>query len=200
MNEYNNNFEREFGWEDEIVKDSTFVILEPGEYWFTVKSIERQRHTPNGQSQSKNPLPACNKAVVTLTIIDNQGNEKNITHNLFLHSRTEGMLSAFFGAIGHKKHGEPLKMNWNAAIGQVGVCSIKKNVSNKGNEFNEVGYMIYQDEVDTTKQLNANPKFSRQQPQSQIPYQQATSQQYSPQPNYNQPQQPNQGQSSWGGF
>lgn len=182
-----NNFERELGWEDEIVQDSSFVILEPGEYWFTVKNIERQRHTPNPQSQSKNPLPACNKAVVTIGIVDNDGNEKTITHNLFLHSRTEGMLSAFFGAIGQKKHGEPLRMNWNAAVGQVGVCSIKKSVSNKGNEFNEVGYMIYQDEVDTTKQLNSNPQQS---------YQSAPQQQYQ-QPSY---QAPSQSTPQQGGF
>ncbi|MDK7260530.1 hypothetical protein QP450_07255, partial [Gardnerella vaginalis] len=47
------------------------------------------------------------------------------THNLFLHSRTEGLLSAFFGAIGQKKHGEPLRMNWNSVIGSVGVATFK---------------------------------------------------------------------------
>lgn len=195
MTQFNNNFERELGWDDEIVQDSAFTILEPGEYWFTVKNIDRQRHTPNPQSQSKNPLPACNKVVATLSIFNNEGIEKNITHNLFLHSRTEGMLSAFFGAIGQKKHGVPLKMNWAAVVGQTGVCSVKKSISSKGNEFNEVGYMIYKDEIDTTKQLNANPGMAAQSNQS-------TQQNYQ-QPTQTMPEQQNPsqwGQSANGGF
>ena len=35
--QFNNNFEREFGWDDTIQKDSEFVILPDGLYWFTVK-------------------------------------------------------------------------------------------------------------------------------------------------------------------
>lgn len=169
MTEYNNNYEREFGWDDTITADSSFVILEPGEYWFKVKSYERGRYTPGPNSK----LPACNKATLELEITTNTGEVKTVKHNLFLHSRTEGMLSAFFGAIGQKKHGEPLKMNWQTVPQAVGVCSIKKSLSSNGNEFNEVGYMVYADEVNPTKQLNQRPQSGAYtQPMYQQPTQQ----------------------------
>ena len=178
--QYNNNFDREFGWDDTIQKDSEFVFLPDGLYWFTVKEYERGRHTPNPQNPGK--LPACPKATVHLTIIANEG-ETELRHNLFLHSSTEGMLSAFFGAIGQKRKGEPLRMDWNAIIGKVGVCKVGPREYN-GNKYNEVKGMIYAEDVDYTKVLNA-------QPGQQAPaYQQ-------PAPQYQQPQQPAQPQ---GGF
>lgn len=149
-----NNFEREFDWNDEIVSDGGFVELEPGDYVFTVKGYDRQRHTPNPQNPGK--LPACNKAVVSIEIETANG-VATLKHNLFLHSQTEGMLSAFFGAIGQKKHGEPLKMNWNAITGAKGVCRVAKRDGTgryEGQKFDEIRSMIYADQVDWTKVLN----------------------------------------------
>jgi len=178
--QFNNNFDRELDWNDTLQKDSEFVLLPDGLYWFTVKEYERGRHTPNPQNPGK--LPACPKATVHLTIVANEG-ETELRHNLFLHSSTEGMLSAFFGAIGQKRKGEPLRMDWNAIIGKVGVCKVGSREYN-GNKYNEVKGMIYADDVDYTKVLNA-------QPGQQAPaYQQ-------PAPQYQQPQQPAQPQ---GGF
>ena len=148
-----NNYEREFGWDDTIQKDSEFVLLPEGLYWFTVKSYDRGRHTPNPQNPGK--LPACPKATVYLQVVANEG-ETELRHNLFLHSSTEGMLSAFFGAIGQKRKGEPLRMDWNAMIGKVGVCKVGIREYN-GNKYNEVKSMIYAEDVDYTKVLNAQP-------------------------------------------
>lgn len=166
--QYNNNFDREFGWEDTIQKDSEFVLLPDGLYWFTVKKYERGRHTPNPQNPGK--LPACPKATVYLTIVANEG-ETELRHNLFLHSSTEGMLSAFFGAIGQKRKGEPLRMDWNAIIGKVGVCKVGSREYN-GNKYNEVKGMIYAEDVDYTKVLNAQPGQYQQQPAPQYQPQQ----------------------------
>lgn len=179
--QFNNNFEREFSWDDTIQKDSEFVFLPDGLYWFTVKSYERGRHTPNPQNPGK--LPACPKATVHLTIVANEG-ETELRHNLFLHSSTEGMLSAFFGAIGQKRKGEPLRMDWNAIIGKVGVCKVGSREYN-GNKYNEVKGMIYAEDVDYTKVLNAQPGQYQQQPAPA--YQQ-------------QPQQPQQAAQPQGGF
>lgn len=178
MTEYNNNIEREFGWDDTIEKDSgVFTTLTPGDYYFTVKTFERARHTPSPQNTNPNKLPACNKAVIKVEIETSEGETANVTHNLFLHSKTEGMLSAFFGAIGQKKHGEPLKMNWQLVPGSVGVCTIKHR-EHKDSIYNEVDRMIYVDDVDASKLLNSRPGAQQtyQQPvQSyQAPTQQAT--------------------------
>lgn len=191
---YNNNFEREFGWDDTIQEDSKeFITLAPGDYVFTVTNFERGRHTPNPQNPGK--LPACNKAIITLQVETDEG-LTTMTHNLFLHSSTEGMLSAFFGAIGQKKHGEPLQMNWNTVVGSTGVCRVG-NRTYKDNVYNDVKQMIYADSVDWTKVLNANqaqnqpqaPSYqapSYQAPQGQVPQGQVPPQPQAPQ----QPMQP----------
>lgn len=160
-----NNFEREYDWNDTIQKDAEFTLLPEGLYNFTVKSYDRGRHTPNPQNPGK--LPACNKATVHIQIVANEG-ETELRHNLFLHSSTEGMLSAFFGAIGQKRKGEPLRMDWNAIVGKTGVCKVGVREYN-GNKYNEVKGMIYAEDVDYTKVLNQQvgqaPQASYQQPQ-----------------------------------
>ena len=181
---YNNNFEREFGWDDTIQEDSKdFITLTPGDYVFTVTNFERGRHTPNPQNPGK--LPACNKAIITLQVETDEG-LTTMTHNLFLHSSTEGMLSAFFGAIGQKKHGEPLQMNWNTVVGSTGVCRVR-NRTYKDNVYNDVKQMIYADSVDWTKVLNANQAQNQPQapsyqvPQGQVPQGQVPQQPMQPQ-------------------
>lgn len=110
--------DRELGWDDEIEKESEgFTLLPEGEYDFTVTGFERARHTGSAK------LPPCNKAIVTIHIESPQGTA-NIRHNLFLHSKTEGMLSAFFISIGQKKHGERLRMNWQTVVGAHGRCKV----------------------------------------------------------------------------
>lgn len=213
MTEYNNNFDHELGWDDEITQDSVgFVQLVPGDYQFTVTNMERARHTPNPQSPGK--LPACNKAVVTIQIETSEGIAQ-LTHNLFLHTTTEGMLSAFFGSIGQKKHGEPLKMNWNTVIGAKGVARINKRKGTgdyADREYDNIKSMIYADEVDWTKVLNkdvAQPQQMTHQQSAQPTYpgQQAQGDNFAPQqqpatPSYQQGQMqaPQQPQGGWGGF
>lgn len=110
--------EKELEWDDVIEKDvSEFVLLPEGDYEFTVESFERARH--NGSEK----LPPCNKAVLRLRILSPQGTAY-ITHNLFLHTITEGMLSAFFACIGQKKKGEPLRMDWSRVPGSTGSAKI----------------------------------------------------------------------------
>ena len=113
------NMERELGWDDTIEHDSSgFVLLPPGEYEFWIDSFERSRHMGSGN------LPACNKAIVKVKIMSEKGEECTIKHNLFLHSKCEGLLCSFFTSIGMRKHGEPLRMNWPAIVGRYGRCRV----------------------------------------------------------------------------
>lgn len=114
MSEYQN---QEIGWDDAISKDSEFTLLPEGDYSFTVTKFERARH--NGSDK----LPPCNKAILTLELTDGI-NEGTITHNLFLHRKCEGMLCAFFTAIGQRKHGETLNPKWNMVTGSTGTCKV----------------------------------------------------------------------------
>ncbi len=109
--------DRELSWDDEIERESDFILLVEGDYDFTVTGFERARH------EGSDKLPPCNKAIISIRIDSPEGST-TIKHNLFLHSKCEGLLSAFFIGIGQKKHGEKLRMNWNNIIGAKGRCKI----------------------------------------------------------------------------
>lgn len=112
--------EKIFEWDDVIENDSPeFIILPEGDYDFEVTNFERTRYSPGPNAK----LPECPQAILHITIRSPQG-ITTIKHNLFLHSRCEGMLCAFFTAIGQRKPGEKLKMNWGTVIGSTGRCKV----------------------------------------------------------------------------
>lgn len=122
--------ERELGWEDEIENDGAdFILLPEGDYDFEVTGFSRARHGGSAK------LPPCNKAELSILIETPEG-QTTIKHNLFLHTKTEGLLCSFFTSIGQRKHGEKLKMNWNTVIGAKGRCKvfIDKYTNDKGEE------------------------------------------------------------------
>lgn len=129
----NNQIERELGWDDEIQDDGEdFIILKPGNYDFVVKKFER------GRFDGSEKMPACNMALVTLTVEDsNTGRQVDVQNRILLHSRTEWTISAFFASLGMKKKGEKIKPQWNMIVGKVGKCKIKNREYN-GNLYNEV--------------------------------------------------------------
>ena len=119
------------GWDDEIENEGPeFVVLPEGDYDFEVISFERARHAGSAN------LPACPKAIVSIKIKGEKGTT-TIKHNLFLHSNTEGFLCAFFTAIGQRKKGEKITMNWNQVVGSKGRAKvyIDKWKNDKGEEL-----------------------------------------------------------------
>lgn len=106
--------ERELDWGDEISRESDFTIIPEGDYDFTVTGFERGRY------DGSDKLPPCNMAIVSLAVTLPDGSTATLKHRLFLHTRCEGLLSAFFTGIGLKRKGEPLRMNWNAVPGAHG--------------------------------------------------------------------------------
>lgn len=148
-----NTIDRELGWDDEIENDGEgFVLLPEGDYRFRVLSFERARHPGSAK------LPPCNKAELKIQLESLQG-KSTITHNLFLHTKTEGLLCAFFTAIGQRKHGEKLRMNWNSVVGSTGRCkvSIYTYTGKDGNEHkvNQID-RFYEPESGTTPVKPAN--------------------------------------------
>lgn len=116
-NAMNNSTGRELGWEDVIQQDSAGGLLPEGEYSFVITAVERMRHGGSAK------LPPCNKVILTLGVADEAGNSGQLKHNLFLHTKCEGLLCAFFLAIGLRQHGEALRMRWDI-IGRRGRCQI----------------------------------------------------------------------------
>lgn len=126
-----NDIDREYGWDDTIENDGPdYVTLPEGDYDFEVLDYERARHAGSEK------LPPCNKAVVHIKITGTEG-VNTIRHQLFLHSKTEGLLCNFFTAIGQRKKGEQFAMNWDAVRGAHGRCKVGIR-KYEGKEYNEI--------------------------------------------------------------
>jgi hypothetical protein len=123
-----------FGWDDTIENDgSEFTLLAPGIYPFRVVKFERA-HYPG----KAGGLPACPQAKLVLDVGDAESCT-TIYHNLYLHSKCEGFLCAFFKAIGARQHGERLVMDWTKVVGATGVCQVgqRKYTSTKSGEVKD---------------------------------------------------------------
>lgn len=120
MAEYTNN-NIAMGWDDTIENDNEFVILPEGDYDFEIVDFERKRFEGSAK------ISACPMAGLSIKVFDKNDPDKGsttINHNLFLNRKCEGILCAFFTAIGDRKHGEQLKPNWNGVKGKSGRCKV----------------------------------------------------------------------------
>ena len=127
---YMNDQNMVMDWNDTIENDGQeFVILEEGDYNFTVTGFERGRF-PGGPK-----VPACNKAALTLQVKTDEGIAV-IRTDLLLYRSLEWRISAFFRCIGQKKHGERLVMDWNRVVGSQGRAHFKPRtyMDRDGNE------------------------------------------------------------------
>lgn len=153
--------EREFGWNDEIQEDSgEYTLLPEGDYQFVVTEFARERF--NGSAK----MPACNMAKLTIKVFDTSGQSTQITHNLFLHSKTEWKLSEFFRAIGQKKKGEKIRMDWTHVLGSTGRCKviIHTYTDKEGNErkTNRIDKFYPADEQPTPMSNTYTPQTTTQ--------------------------------------
>ena len=123
MSDYiNNNMGAEIGWDDEIAEESSFVLLEPGQYDFVVSKFERGRY-PGGAK-----MCACNKVDLSLDV-----GGTTIRDTLYMNKKAEWRLSQFLIGIGMKKPGVPCRVNWNAIVGARGRCEIGVRTWTKNN-------------------------------------------------------------------
>ncbi|WP_438832852.1 hypothetical protein [Streptococcus pluranimalium] len=195
MTEFNNNVERELDWGDTLVNDGNeFILLPAGEYEFEVTKFERGRF--NGSEK----MPACPKAELTFKIESPEGTAF-VSEQLLLHTKMEWRLSAFFAAIGQKKKGQPLPMNWNNVIGSKGRCKVivNKYTNRDGaeRENNRIDSYIMPADYETGTQQPTQPTYQAP-AQPQQPQAQQTS---FFQGNTTQPAQPNQpANGGFGGF
>ncbi|MBQ1789740.1 MAG: hypothetical protein II008_06160 [Oscillospiraceae bacterium] len=128
-------------WDSAIEDDGQggFILLEEGDYEFTVSGLERARHLGSAK------IPACNKAILTLSITTPNG-VAQVKTSLLLYKTVEWKLSSFFRSIGQKKHGERLVPKWDQVLGSVGHAHIIQRTftGNDGllKKTNDVDYFI----------------------------------------------------------
>ena len=107
------------GWDSTIQNDGgDFRLLPEGVYPFTVKSLEKAFN--NGTRN----ISACPMAKLMLRV-GGGAESSDVTNNLYLDDSQEWKLCQFFLAIGDRKHGEALKMNWDAVVGKGGWLEIE---------------------------------------------------------------------------
>lgn len=129
MSEYMDN--ELFDWDSEIESDGQeYITVEPGDYVFTVKSVERK------QFPGSDKMPACNMVQVNGEIPTPKG-PATFRENLYLTKRNEWKLSGYFRCLGMKKHGEKLRMDFPGSIGRKGYAKFVNRVYN-GNTYNQV--------------------------------------------------------------
>lgn len=129
---------REYDWNDEIENDgSVFEPLPEGEYDFTIEKFER------GRSKGEGKLPPCNMAIVYFTVHGPDW-DVSIKENYILHTRMEWKLSELFRAIGAKKKGERVTMNWNLLPGAKGRCLVKlePGFNDPSKKFNRIDKLL----------------------------------------------------------
>lgn len=131
---------KELDWSDSIENDGgDFSLIPAGTYPFSITGFERARH------QGSEKLPPCNKAILSVRVHLPDGATQTVKSNLFLHTKTEGLICQFFRSIGHRKSGEKLVMDWGKVPGSKGVCKVsirkfKKRDGGEG-ESNEVDFL-----------------------------------------------------------
>lgn len=137
----------EWVWEGEISvnpNDTEYITLAPGEYDFTVVSVERV--AADGRFKwAKEGTPGSK---LTLRISDpNSGQDVNVFDTIYMSQ--ESKLKAFWGSLGRYKKGEDkLKTPWTQITGEEGRCEIVcKNSGDK--VFNNVKKYIYKDVPET---------------------------------------------------
>lgn len=149
------NTGRELSW-DEIIENESpeYVLLPEGDYDFEVVDFERARHAGSEK------LPPCNKAILHIRI-ESEAGTAVIRHNLFLHSSTEGMICAFFTAIGQRRRGERYAMNWNAVRGARGRAKIGIRTwkNDRGEEMKSNEIRRFYDPEETMQKTP--PKFQK---------------------------------------
>ena len=115
MNEMNTT-DRALSWDDEFTNEQQeFVLLPEGEYAFEVTGMERARFEGSAK------LPPCSMAKLTLKIFGGAKGDTTVTHRLYLHTKTQGLLGAFFESIGQCKRGETFRPRWNEVVGAKGM-------------------------------------------------------------------------------
>lgn len=169
MQNQNQNYEGALSWDSTIEKESSFVLLEPGEYDFTVKGMTRGQYTPSANAKI---TEACPMAELELEVTDSKGQTATVRENLILHTSLEWKISQFFISIGQKVKGEPFVPNWGAIIGTSGRGEFdirKYTYQGEEREANQVKNFlepVANNAAPTQPQTQPNAAQPTQQPQS----------------------------------
>ena len=113
------------------VEEQEYVLLEPGEYEFTVDSVEYGDY--NGSSK----IPPCGMVTVSLHVDAEQG-RAFLKNNFYICRECAGLIAAFYKSIGLLKDGQKkFTPDWDSIKGMTGIVKTSQREYN-GNMYNNV--------------------------------------------------------------
>ena len=139
MSESNKKYEGALDWDSEI--EESYIDLPDGDYNYKVVGLEKQQYEPKATSKIKDP---CHMVLVSVEVDGGDEGNPRLDIRLILHSKTQGLLTAFFRSIGTMKKGDKLKMNWNIQ-GKTGKLRIKHEDYN-GNSYMKIDRFLPMEE------------------------------------------------------
>ncbi|GBG94952.1 hypothetical protein LFYK43_14110 [Ligilactobacillus salitolerans] len=126
MNNTNNEV---IGWGDSFTaEENEFTLISPGNYPFTVKSMDRKIYDGSGKIPNGTPY-----AEVKCEVTGPEGTT-SIIERLYLLKRMQWKLTQFFQSIGQPVVvGQPFQPNWNTVVGSQGIAEVEVNEYNDKN-------------------------------------------------------------------
>jgi hypothetical protein len=117
------------------VEEQEYILLEPGEYQFTVDDVEYDDH--NGSAK----IPPCGKVIVSLSV-DTERGKAYMKNNFYVCKEGAGLMAAFLKSIGVLKEGQKtFTPDWDSYIGKTGIVKTSQREYN-GNSYNNVDRFI----------------------------------------------------------
>lgn len=117
------------------VEEQEYVLLEPGEYKFTVDSIDY------GDFNGSAKLPPCGKVTVNIHV-DTDNGKAFLNNNFYVCKEAAGLIAAFYKCIGVLKEGQKtFTPDWEATKGKTGIVKTSQREYN-GNMYNQVDKFI----------------------------------------------------------
>jgi hypothetical protein len=132
------------------VPDNDFVVLEPGNYYFTVDRVEYGTYQSNPSRTKPSTIPDGCRTVEIFMSIETPKGIAQVRDRFFMHQSVAWRIGAVHKCLGLMPEDEQnLQMKWDAMPGRTGVCKIKNSTQN-GNTYNNVDRYIYPSKVTST--------------------------------------------------
>lgn len=127
------------------IEELEYVLLTPGEYEFTVDSVEF------GDFNGSAKIPPCGRVTVNIHV-DTEAGKAFLNNNFYVCKEASGLIAAFFKCIGMVKEGQKtFKPDWDAIKGKTGIVKTSQREYN-GNMYNQVDKFVAPKKKEAKKQ------------------------------------------------
>ena len=129
------------------VPEQEYVLLAPGEYEFTVDSVDY------GDYNGGTKIPACGMVIVNMYVDSDKG-RAFLNNRFYVCQQCAGLIAAFFKSIGDIKEGQKtFTPDWDHLEGKTGIVKTSQREYN-GSMYNQVDRFLPPKKKAQTKKKN----------------------------------------------